>query len=329
MVSRLDNRPLLSTFDDTDLFVEPPALARVRAAVRRRLNVLILGAPGAGKTTVLHRIASEVEPGELGLQPLYVDLSPASTAAQALALILESLGQRDFVQAWGDALRPGFKPPSTPSAQLIGLVRRLGQAPPSLILADSPPGNGETHVLFGRLRDELWQLDHRWVVAVPSVQRDEVSRPPADAFFDVRVELGPLPDEDRRELLTRRVDDREDVDLDAVADASDGLPRSLIEIAREAVLSESSPEELVAAREALQARLDALPQAARAAYSYLTANGPVAASDEGLLAAMGFSAQRARVVLAELESEGLARTFLERQERRGRPRKVYEAVAQP
>jgi len=329
MVSRLDNRPLLSTFDDMDLFVEPPAQARIRAAVRRGLNVLILGAPGAGKTTVLHRIASEVEPGGTGLQPLYVDLSPASTAAQALALILESLGQRDFVQALGDPLRPGYTPPSSASSQLIGLVRRLAQAPPSLILADSPPGNGETHLLFGRLRDELWQLDHRWVVTVPSVQRDEVSRPPADAFFDVRVELGPLPDEARRALLTRRLDDADDVDLDVVADTSDGSPRSLIEIARDAVLSDRSPAQLVADREALRARLDALPQAARAAFSHLTANGPVSASDEEFLAAMGFSAQRARVVLAELELKGLARSFLERQERRGRPRKVYEAVTQP
>jgi hypothetical protein len=326
MPTRLDNRPLLSTFDDAELFVEPPALARVRAAVARRLNVLILGAPGAGKTTVLHRIASEVEAGAGELQPVYVDLSPAATAAQALALILESLGQRDFVQAWAD---PGFTPPSTPSAQLIGLVRRLSQAPPSYIIADSPPGNGETHVLFGRLRDELWQLDHRWVVAVPSVQRDEVSRPPADAFFDVRAELGPLTDADREELLRRRLEAQEGLDLAALAAASDGLPRSLIALARETVLSDRSPQELLIAREALQARLDALPEAARAAYAYLTANGPVSASDEGLLAAMGYSPQRARVVLGELEGDGLARSFLDRQERRGRPRKLYEAVSQP
>ena len=329
MAFRLDNRPLLSTFDDADLFVEPPGLARIRAAVRRRLNVLILGTPGAGKTTVLHRLASEVEPGEAALQPLYIDLSPAPTAAEALALILESLGQRDFVRALGDPLAPGFTPPSSASAQLVGLVRRLAQAPPTLILADSPPGHGETHLLFGRLRDELWQLEHRWVVAVPSVQRDEVSRPPADAFFDVRVELGPLPDEARRALLTRRLDDAEHVDLDAVADTSDGSPRSLIEIARDAVLSERGPAQLVADRDALRARLDALPQTASAAYSHLTAHGPVSASDEGFLAAMGFSAQRARVVLAELEREGLAHSFLERQQRRGRPRKVYEAVRQP
>jgi hypothetical protein len=326
MVLRLDNRPLLSTFDDAELFVEPPALSRVRAAVSRRLNVLILGAPGAGKTTFLHRIASEVEAGGAHLPPVYVDLSPAADAAQALALILEALGQRDFVQAWGD---PGFRPPSTPSAGLIALVRRLRQAPPSYILADSPPGNGETHLLFGRLRDELWQLDHRWVVAAPSVQRDEVSRPPADAFFDVRVELGALADEDRQELLRRRLANREDLDLVTLAAASDGLPRSLIALARETVLSDRSPQELLAAREALQARLDALPGAASAAYAYLTANGPVSASDEGLLAAMGYSPQRARVVLGELEADGLARSFLDRQERRGRPRKVYEAVSQP
>jgi len=329
MTSRLDNRPLLSTFDDAALFVEPPSLARASAAVRRRLNVLILGAPGSGKTSALHRIAADADAGELGLRPLYVDLAPASTAAQALALILEAMGQHDFVRAWGDTLRAGFAAPSTPSAELVGLVRRLGESPPSLILADSPPGDGETHLLFGRLRDELWQLDHRWVVAVPAVQRDEVSRPPADAFFDVRVELGPLPDVDRHELLARRFGDENGVDLEALARASDGLPRSLIETAREAVLSGSSAEELAAGRHALQRRLDALPDSAGAAYAYLRARGPTAASDGDLLSAMGFSAQRARVVLGGLEREGLARSFAERAERRGRPRKLYEAVARP
>jgi predicted NACHT family NTPase len=83
MALRLDNRPLLSTFDDAELFVEPPALSRVRAAVSRRLNVLILGAPGAGKTTFLHRIASEVEAGGAHLPPVYVDLSPRGAGTGA------------------------------------------------------------------------------------------------------------------------------------------------------------------------------------------------------------------------------------------------------
>lgn len=329
MPSRLDNRPLLSTFDDEELFVAPPGVARVHAAVSRHLNVLVLGAPGAGKTTLLHRLAAELDPEALGLSPRYVDLGPAATAAQALALILEALGQRDFAQAWGDVLRPSLKPSTTLSSELIGLVRRLGEAPPSLILADSPPGEGHSHVLFGRLRDELWQLRHRWVVAVPEVQRDEVTRPPANAFFDVRFELGSLPANARRELLRRRVDGEDRVDIDALAQASDGLPRSLIESAREAVLSDQSTESVIAGRDALETRLGTLPAGAREAFAYLRANGPTSASNRELLGAMGFSAQRARVVLGELEQAGLAKSFAERMERRGRPRKLYEALTAP
>jgi MoxR-like ATPase len=289
----------------------------------------VLGAPGAGKTTLLHRLATEMEADDLGLVPRSVDLAPAATAAQALGLILEALGQRDFSQAWADTLRRGLKPPSTPSSELIGLVRRLGQAPPSLVLADSPPGDGQSHVLFGRLRDELWQLEHRWVVAVPRVQRDEVTRPPANAFFDVRVELGPLPEEARRELLERRLGEEDHVDVEALAQASDGLPRSLIESAREAVLSETSTAEVIAGQDELQARLSVFPEVARDVYAFLRANGPASASDRELLGAMGFSAQRARVVLSDLERAGMVQSFAERQERRGRPRKLYEAVVAP
>jgi hypothetical protein len=326
MRSRFDNRPLLSTFEDAELFTAPPGLDRVRAAVRRQLNVLVLGDPGSGKTTLLHRLAHDFDDDQLGLTPHYVDLSLASTAAQALVLMLEALGQRDVTEPWGDALRRGFRPPSTGSSQLIALARRLAQVPPSLLLVDSPPGAGETHVLFGRLRDELWQLPHRWVVAVPRVQRDEVTRPPANAFFDVRVELGPLPDAARRDLLARRLGEDDHVDIAALAESSDGLPRSLIVSARDALLSDEGTAGVLAEHSELKARLDGLPDVLHEVFEYLRINGPASASDRDLLASMGFSAQRARVVLSELERLGLARSFAERQERRGRPRKLYEAV---
>jgi hypothetical protein len=211
-----------------------------------------------------------------------------------------------------------------PSTALLALVRRLGEAPPALILADSPPGDGESHVLFGRLRDELWQLEHRWVVAAPDALRDELTRPPADAFFDVVLELGPLAPEAQRALLERRLGADAPFDPERLVGETDGLPRSLIRLAREAVLADRPLDALLDERHAARARLDGLPDAARALTDFLAARGAASASDPDLLGAMGFSAQRARKLLAELEQAGLVRSYAARQERQGRPRKLYE-----
>jgi DNA-binding transcriptional ArsR family regulator len=296
-----------------------PAL---EAAVERKLNVLVLGAPGSGKTTLLRALEAahreDVQPA------VYVDLGPAQNETQALTVIADALGQR--WGAFGDTLRSSLVPETTPSGALLRLARRLGEAPASLILIDSPPGEGHAFALFGRLRDELWQQGHQWVVAANDMLRDELTRPPANAFFDVHLELAPLSADEQREFLRRRLSDEADVDVDAIVDRTDGLPRSLLELARSAVLSSETVSELLARRDRQRKRLEELPQSASTIAHFLADHGPTSGSDTHLLATLGVSGQRARQVLRALEEAGIVRSFPEQQERSGRPRKLYELV---
>ena len=85
----------------------------------------------------------------------------------------------------------------TPDGDLLALISLLSSVEPSILLLDEPPGGDEGHRLFGRLRDELWQLDHQWVVAISRGAAPSMERPPANAFFEERVELEPL-DHDRQ-----------------------------------------------------------------------------------------------------------------------------------
>jgi type II secretory pathway predicted ATPase ExeA len=332
--ARLDNRPLLGTID-RDLFVEPSIMPEVLAAVKRRLNVLILGPRGSGKTTLLRALEADLSDDER--PAVYVDLAPAQTAVQALVLIADALGAR-----WGefrDALARdranavlmrerrqqwGQLADETPTEELLRWARRLGQAPPSLILVDAPPGEGHAHTLFGRLRDELWQQGHQWVVAANDVLRDELTRPPAAAFFDVHLDLVPLSQEQQHEFLRLRLGKELDSDIMHLVGQSDGLPRSLLELARAAVLSNEPVDELLARREKRRESLAALPSTAATIVDYLEDHGPASGSDPQLLAALGVSGQRARRVLRQLEEAGLVRSFPEQQEHRGRPRKLYE-----
>jgi energy-coupling factor transporter ATP-binding protein EcfA2 len=326
VASRLDNRPLLGTVERS-LFVGPDIFPKLRAGARRGLNALVLGPPGAGKTTLLRALEADINADEELPRPVYVDMGSATSAAQALMLTAEALGERNVVQAWGDTLSGSLVPPSTSSALLIRLVRRLADTTPAVILADSPPGEGQAHVLFGRLRDELWQLPHQWVVGAHSGLRDELTRPPANAFFDLRLELGPLTEGQQRDLLERRLaDEPRLVDIDALVGETDGLPRSVIALAREAVLSDESVGDVIARREEVRARRAALPRTAQTIAEYLATHGPTSGSDPKLLGTLGVSGQRARQVLRDLERAGVVRGFAEQQDRRGRPRKLYELI---
>lgn len=317
---RLDNRPLLGTID-RDLFLAPAIMPQLEAAVRRNLNVLILGPPGSGKTTLLRALEADHEDPER--PAIYVDLGSAHNATDALMVVADALGQR-WGGAFGDTIHSKIVPEATSSGALLRLARRLGQAPASLLLIDAPPGEGHAHTLFGRLRDELWQQGHQWVIAANDVLRDELTRPPAGAFFDVQLDIAPLSTSEQSEFLARRLAGEPGIEIGAMVDQTDGRPRSLLALARTAVLSTQSVDELLAARDKQRARLALLSRLASTIAEYLADHGPTSGSDPQLLATLGVSGQSARKALRELEGQGFVRSFPEQQERQGRPRKLYE-----
>jgi len=317
MLARLDNRPLLGTID-ADLFVTPTIMPALRAAVERKLNVLVLGGRGSGKTSLLR--ALEAADSDLERGVVYIDLGPAQTAEDALLIIAEALGR-----PWGvsESLGSSLAPKNGPSSALLRLARHLDKAPPSLILVDSPPGNGESHTLFGRLRDVLWQLPHQWIVAANDVLRDELTRPPANAFFDVQLQLEPFNNEQQRDFLKRRLREEEpQVDIEAIVGETDGQPRSVLQLARAAVLS--TVDDALSQRQGQRHRLAEFSNTASTIVAFIEDNGPTSGSDPRLLAALGVSGQRARQVMRDLEESGILESFAEQEERRGRPRKLYD-----
>jgi hypothetical protein len=179
------------------------------------------------------------------------------------------------------------------------------------------------HGVFGSLRNELWALEGvAWVIAGDSAAEMLYLEPPADAFFERTIKLGPLTDADARKLLRAHVPALIDADIEQAIAAAEGNPRRLLRAAAD-IQEGIAPVGSVADEFARRATGLAGPLAG-ALVGYLAAHGPAAASDQTMLRQIGASRQRASQLMHELESAGLLETIEQHEPgRRGRPARRF------
>jgi hypothetical protein len=323
----LQGRPLLATAADARLFVDrDDELGQLERGVRRGFNVALYGTRGTGKSSLLHRLEYRERESR---RVRYVDASAVQTVADLVGRI------RD-----GVAGRPGFNrllaeqvdltmsslrgtAPGAPSGELVDRLGWLREAEPTLVLVDASSAAAAAYQLFGRLRDELWQLDHRWVVAVDNDEWPQLQRPPADAFFDVHISLSPFEDAALTELLTRREPGLRRRDLVKITAESAGNPRRALELVRQALVTEQPLNDVLshrAARESAAARLGRPHSMLLAELE--NSSEALSPSDEQLLARLSWTRERAGQVFRELATANLVVSTTQRQAR-GRPRTLY------
>jgi hypothetical protein len=251
---------------------------------------------------------------------------------------LQRLTDPDAPRArWLDDLR-ALSMPDGPFGQvvqpaiLMELVDLLAERvsaldrPVCLMIDGVPPT--VAHGLFGSLRNELWTLEGAdWVVAGDAAAGPLYREPPADAFFERVVELGPLSTSDAAKLLRAHIPKLSKPQIDAAIAVGDGNPRRLLRAAAD-IQAGRQPTE-AATGELAEKAVHVGGPLAGALIEYLAANGPAAASDARMLSQVGASRQRASQLMHQLESAGLLET-LERNEpgRRGRPARRF-AVRPP
>src|SRR5207244_4139396 len=189
--------------------------------------------------------------------------------------------------------------------ELPKLVASLKEAAPEgrrVVLVDELPATSVGHTLFGRLRDELWQLPLTWVVAVAANEAGPLLSPPAEAFFDVILRLEPLSRAAQRAILDARAGN---AGRKIAAQIDEGNPRRLLALAREAVAGGAQPPALQRALTHRDAEVSKLGRAASMLMAELESLGPTSASDEQLLKRLGWTRTRAVQVLRQLEEKGL------------------------
>lgn len=302
---RLRSRGLLVSSLDADLYIQRPEL---EAAVLDPLfsggNVLVVGAGGSGKTTLLRKVESELD--RRAQNPRYINASLARDATELVRLVL-----------------PDASDASTP----LDAVRELNRLASMCILVDGPLPMPIVRELFGRLRDELWAGEHRWVLATSLLLSAAARLPPADAFWDRRVEIPPLRGEEVEELLRRGLDEHERADLmDAGWLPPKGpTPREVVREARAALEGTSlTPPDEVARLRDRKAGLERVPSMVLAELEGL--GRPAAANDPELLERLGYSRAYVARALAELERAGLVQSLPAASDGPGRPAKLYDPL---
>lgn len=324
---RLSARPLLDNAADAQLFVARAEVERIEQNCSSGINTLVLGARGVGKTSLLRHVTYRLR--EQGTNATFVDAGLTDGLGSLIGLLGIELGRA--LPAIAERVRSQLDPSSParigPEGQLISAVRALrpsanGEGEAAILIDSLPPGP-IAHTLFGRLRDELWQLPYTWVLAIEEDRRGEVLTPPADVFFEDVVEIAPLSEAEQSELIRRRLAPGEPTPWRTHV-PHEGNPRTLLEATRVAVRHKDPGKHLwaMAQRETDVAKLG---RAASMLYAELEARGPSSASDQDLLRALGWSRQRAAQVLDQLEEKNFVRATM-RPGPAGRPRKTFEIV---
>jgi Cdc6-like AAA superfamily ATPase len=300
-MERLDSRPLYDNAADARLLVRPELLEQALRALENNLNVLILGERGAGKTTLLNALSFELRQRKRPVR--LVNVAEEESASG----VFERIAGAD-------------------SGDTLAALAELGREQPGMVLLiDGLLDARVAYDLFGRMRDRLWELPFTWAAAVDALAADVVRAPPADAFFPVVIEPPRLNEQQRRELLAKRLRNRSKSLIGEIAAVGPENPRRLLDVARR-VFVEEVPLSVAANLDAIQ-RAAQLGRPHAMLFAELEAIGEASPTDAELMRRMGWTRQRISKVLEELEAAGLVSARDERQTVRGRPRRLYRVSA--
>jgi hypothetical protein len=289
-------------------------------ALAQWFSVLVVGERGSGRTSLLRALMHNSRSSqEDAPRMVYVRAAGLSDPVQVLDRVLETADGMSSDDGEGRAARRHGA-----SSALAALAERQRDHPMVVLLDDVDPAVGSS--LFGVLRDELWETRTTWVVTATREGSTTILAPPANAFFEIILRVDALPRAEAIDLLRRRLPGVDQVRLESIA-GDGGQPRELLELARQVDWDSSGQvQALDVARRHWDGTLAALGRPAAMLVAEMRDLGPVSASDQALLARMGWTRPRALQVLAELEEAGLATSSNPPQAGPGRPKKVYRLL---
>ncbi len=335
------SRPLLDTRPDMERYVERSVDALLVDGVNRGLNVLLEGPRGSGKTTSLSRLRwlMRQQPEQLK-EAVMVRGRLATSTSSFLYLLLEAISKRPDAAAAGprggmvqtSTLADG--PPEHGIDELLtwrelattqGALRVLRNSiehvehPLVFLVDDLDPVLANQ--VFGVLRDDLWELGVQWVVTSVEEGTQILLAPPADAFFDLTVQMRPLTRSEAHDLVKLRTGRELEVPNRIYMHDDAWQPRDLLRVV--ALADPEQWESLTQRRAWQQSEISKLGRPASMLAEILRALGPVSPSDERVLNQTGWTRSRVSQVLRQLLEAGHVSYTEAPTGRAGRPARLY------
>lgn len=239
----------------------------------------------------------------------------AYTPRDLVDLILREAENEGWVP---ESPRPGPDDPFAAGTQ----IRRLSEAPdPSLVLIDDPDP-GQALILFGRLRDELFQIGTRFAVTVTPATFRRINKPPADVFFDTVVNLEPFDPDAAFELLRLRKE-KGQIPKQILWPSRPMQPRAIL-LDAEAGPTGGRHDSALQAHLTDLAERAAGPTGARL-FTEIWGRGALSASDPDLQRSLGVTRARLTQLLRILEHADVLASFPQaRAGTMGRPKTLYD-----
>lgn len=168
-------------------------LGRLDLACRTHTDTLVVtaGSPGDPATNDLRAaiLASVHAPGRTVLE---IDATTHGTPHDLITAVIDALAENESERILAEAL-PDATWRVEESAPLIDLLADLGHlraaSDADVYVVVTHPQPDPAHQVFGVMRDAVWEVGLTWIVITGPTAAAEIVRPPADAFFPMRVNL--------------------------------------------------------------------------------------------------------------------------------------------
>lgn len=308
-------RPLLDTVADRARFVDiGGALDRIVGGLRHGFSTLLCGARGSGKTSLMHMAKSDLEASGIAVALVSEGRLGRHHAVESLVELIV----REVAAVLEASVETG-------ESDVYESLERLGALVASsdrsiVVMLDSPEPSA-AYPLFGTARDEVWATGITWLVACPESRRVVFTRPPADAFWEIVIDIPTPTTPEITEMLRRR---GVSVTLPAQLATAGLTPRTILAAARE---NPASPQAGIAAALGRKEAARSLSSPALALLTAMESLGPVTAHDPQLASSLGWTRGRIAQVMSQLRDSGLVTADEDKTSGPGRPKLVYRLVA--
>ncbi|WP_196189450.1 AAA family ATPase [Conexibacter sp. W3-3-2] len=303
-------RPLRPTRADQALYVPRGIEQDLAEHLRLGRNLLITGAPGSGRTTLLAHLAHQDQDRRWTQITAEACRTPAALLLVALQALRGPLDSRELHDL--SELSEQLVGPAVTARLLDEIADTLAAETAQRVLAVDGIRTQVGHSLFGSQRNDVWNLPLTWILTCTPGQTTHLLAPPADAFWDARATIPDLTDDQATQILARR-------DRPAPTPTRGPAPRTprLLLAGAFGLPLPPTPTDPVAADDQHRVVLD-----------WITAHGPVSASDPDLQNALGVRRGRLAQILAALRDSGDLTATRTPDPQTGRSR-VLHAIADP